>query len=155
MNEIVLGSSVRLGRTFALRPEVFMVWCQRTIRTVMLSSPDAEIIRLWVEKQPSSHTRGCYRHDSERLLDHAKKPLSRITLADLQSFAQELTSAGLAPISRVRTLAAVKSLFGFCARMRFLPVNPATELTLPAYENRLAEPPHLSAPPCRRSCASI
>ena len=67
----------------------------------------------------------CYRIDSERLLKHAKKPLSRITLADLQSFAQFLASLGLAPISRVRTLAAVKSLFGFCHRMRYLPVNPS------------------------------
>ena len=67
-----------------------MVWRQRTIRTLMLSSRDAEIIDLWVEKQPSSHTRGCYRHDFERLLNHAKKPLSAITLADLQGFSQEL-----------------------------------------------------------------
>jgi site-specific recombinase XerD len=58
--------------------------------------------------------------DSERLLKHAKKPLSRITLADLQNFAQELIRSGLAPISRVRTLGAVKSLFAFCVRMRYL-----------------------------------
>ena len=105
----------------------------------MLSTRDAQIIKLWVENQPSSHTRWCYRHDSEQLLNHAKKPLSRITLADLQSFAQVLTTSGLAPIYRVRTLAAVKSLFGFCHRLRYLAVNPAAELALPAYENRLAE----------------
>ena len=34
----------------------------------MLSSRDARIIVLWVEKQLSPYTRGCYRHDSERLL---------------------------------------------------------------------------------------
>src|SRR5262249_60616727 len=43
------------------------------------------------------------------------------------------------PISRARTLAAVKSLFGFCHRQRYLPVDSAAELTLPSYENRLAE----------------
>jgi integrase/recombinase XerD len=68
-----------------------------------------------------------------------EKPLSRMTLAELQGFAQSLASSGLAPISRARTLAAVKSLFGFCVRMRYLAVNPAAELALPAYENRLAE----------------
>jgi len=47
-------------------------------------------ISLWLAKQPSPHTRGCYRRDSERLLEHAKKPLASITLADLQSFAQTL-----------------------------------------------------------------
>src|SRR5262249_26136810 len=93
----------------------------------------------WAEKYPNRYTRSCYRFDSERLLKHAKKPLARITLADLQRFAESLTSAGLAPISRVRILAAVKSLFGFCHRMRYLRVNPATELELPGYENRLAE----------------
>jgi len=45
----------------------------------------------------------------------------------------------LAPISRARTLAAVRSLFVFCHRQRYLPVDPAAELTLPSYENRLPE----------------
>jgi integrase/recombinase XerD len=112
---------------------------QEYIRTAMTSSRDSKIIELWLEKQPSPYTRGCYRHDSKWLLNHIKKPLVRITLADLQSFAQSLSSAGLAPISRARTLAAVKSLFGFCCRMRYLPSNPAAEPALPSYENRLAE----------------
>ena len=47
---------------------------------------------------------------------------------------QSLVAAGLAPISRARTLAAIKSLFGFCKRMRFIAVNPAAELPLPRYE---------------------
>ena len=80
---------------------------EHSIRTLMRSSRDAEIIKIWLEKQPSLYTRYCYRLDSERLLNHAKKPLSRITLADLQSFAQSLASSGLAPISRTRTLAAI------------------------------------------------
>jgi site-specific recombinase XerC len=67
------------------------------------------------------------------------KPLSRISLGDLQAFAQTLVVSGLAPISRARTIAAVKSLFGFSCRMRYLPSNPAAELALPRYEKRLAE----------------
>ena len=53
-------------------------------------------------------TRGCYRHDSEWLLNYLKKPLARITLADLRSFAHALSDAGPAPISLARTLAAIK-----------------------------------------------
>jgi integrase/recombinase XerD len=64
--------------------------------------------------------------------------LNRISLGDLQSFAQSLIGSGLAAISRARTLAAVKSLFGFCHRMRYTSTNPAAELQLPCYENRLA-----------------
>jgi site-specific recombinase XerD len=65
--------------------------------------------------------------------------LNRLTLGDLQGFAQSLIQAGLAPISRARTLAAVKSLFGFCQRMRYVTANPAAELSLPCYAKRLAE----------------
>lgn len=74
-----------------------------------------------------------------RLLGHVDKPLSRMSLGDLQSFAESLIQLGLAPISRARTLAATRSLFAFCHRTRYLTVNPAAELTLPVYENRLAE----------------
>src|SRR5437867_13318074 len=41
VNEIVLGSSVRPRRTFALRPEVFMVWCQRTISRLVFINVSA------------------------------------------------------------------------------------------------------------------
>jgi integrase/recombinase XerD len=103
-----------------------------------VSSRDANIIQLWLE-QRSLYTQACYRRDSRRLLNHVNKPLARITFADLLSFAQSLIESGLVPISRVRTLAAIKSLFGFCFRTRFLPLNPAAELALPSYEKRLAE----------------
>lgn len=112
---------------------------KHSIRTVMVSSRDSQIIGQWLESQASPHTRGCYGRDSGRLLDYVRKPLSRISLGDLQGFAQALIDDGLAPISRARTIAAIKSLFGFCQRMRFLSVNPAAEVALPRYENRLAE----------------
>jgi site-specific recombinase XerD len=99
----------------------------------MVSSRDSHIIELWLQRQGSPHTRGCYRRDAARLLSYVPKSLSRLTLRDLQSFAQSLVQAGLAPISRARTLAAVKSLFGFCQRMRYVPANPAAELALPCY----------------------
>ena len=110
-----------------------------TLRTLMTSSADAKILRLWLDRQASPHTRSCYRRDCGRLLAHIRKPLTRITLGDLQSFAQSLIAAGLSPISRARTVAATRSLFAFCRRMHYLPADPAQELLLPAYENRLAE----------------
>ena len=92
-----------------------------TTKSIRCSDP--EIVGLWLESQASPHTQSCYRRDYERLRAHVGKPLARITLGDLQSFAQFLNCSGLAPISRARTLAAIKSLFGFCFRMRFIPVN--------------------------------
>ena len=116
-----------------------MVVPQQHIRTVMVSLADLKIIDVWIESHPSSHTRSCYRRDANRLLNHLKKPLAKITLADLQNFNQHLVASGLAPVSTGRTLAAIKSLFGFCIRIRYLSINPAAELQLPKYENRLAE----------------
>ena len=103
------------------------------------SAGDAKIIGLWLERQASPLTQSCYRRDSKRLLAFVRKPLNQIELADIQGFSQSLITDGLAPVSRVRTLAATKSLFGFCQRTRYLPANPAEELLLPSYENRLAE----------------
>src|SRR5437879_1133502 len=105
----------------------------------MGSSKDNRIINLWLERQPSLHTRSCYQRDATKLFTHIGKSLSCITLGNLQSFTRALSRSGLAPISRARTVAAVKSLFAFCCRQRYLPVNPAAELILPSYENRLAE----------------
>ena len=105
----------------------------------MVSPSDSTILKLWLNSQTSPHTRSCYRRDADRLLAHVSKPLNDIDLGDLQDFAESLVEAGLAPVSRLRTLAAVKSLFGFCCRMKYLAANPASELALPAYESRLAE----------------
>jgi site-specific recombinase XerD len=105
----------------------------------MLSAKESMILKQWLASQSSPHTRSCYQRDADRLVAHVGKPLGRVTLGDLQGFDNALVATGLAPVSRVRTLAAVKSLFGFCCRMRYLKVNPAAELGLPTYEKRLAE----------------
>jgi integrase/recombinase XerD len=105
----------------------------------MTSPKDGKIIEIWLDRHPNPRTRYCYELDSTRLLKHAGKPLARITVHDLQRFAQSLIDRGLAPISRARTIAATKSLFAFCQRTRHLSANPAQELALPAYENRLSE----------------
>jgi integrase/recombinase XerD len=100
---------------------------------------DDQIINQWLECQPSTLTRSCYARDVKRLRTHTNKPLNQMRLGDLLSFAQSLSEAGLAPISRARTLAAVKSLFRFCQRMAYIESNPAIALPLPRYESRLAE----------------
>lgn len=79
----------------------------------MLSSTpcDSTTLTLWLNRQTSPHTRSCYRRDADRLLAHVGKPLGDIGLGDLQEFDESLIADGLAPVSRVRTLTAVKSLF--------------------------------------------
>jgi hypothetical protein len=141
------GNIAMLTRNLSLRfdlpfPSFGAMNCydrEQPIRRVMVSPRDSHIIELWLQRLASPHTRGCYRLDAARLLAQVSKPLSRLTLGDLQGFAQSLVEAGLAPISRARTLAAVRSLFGFCQRMRYVHANPVAELALPCYEKRLAE----------------
>lgn len=105
----------------------------------MGTSENIRIIDLWLASWTNPHTRDCYRRDAARLLAHCCKPLDSIGLQDLQSFAESLVESGLAPVSQMRTLAAIKSLFGFCQRTRHIAQNPAVEIQLPKYEKRLAE----------------
>lgn len=105
----------------------------------MTCTADAQIMELWLRRQQSPHTRSCYRRDIRRLDAFTRKPLAALVLADLDGFAQSLERAGLAPISRARTLAAVRSLLAFAHRVGYLPVNSASEMLLPRSEDRLAE----------------
>jgi hypothetical protein len=105
----------------------------------MLSSRDTHIIELWLEKQASPHTRGCYRRDAAKRLSHVSKPLSRLTLGDLQSFAQSLIQAAWhpsrAPVRWPRLRGFSGSAFG-CAT---LPPTPPRSFRCPAMRGRLAE----------------
>jgi integrase/recombinase XerD len=83
---------------------------------------DAQLIELWCHGK-SRYTQRYYLSDAQRFLTFVGKPLAQVTLLDVQAFATDLESSGLAPSSQVRTLSAVKSLLGFGNRIGVLPVN--------------------------------
>ena len=97
---------------------------------------DEQLVALWLHGR-SEHTQRAYRHDAQLLLDFVVKPLRAVTLRDVQVFADSLDS--LAPASRVRTLAAVKSLLSFGQRVGYVPLNVGAALRLPKVKNTLAE----------------
>jgi integrase/recombinase XerD len=99
-------------------------------------SSDDQLLGLWLHGR-SPNTQAAYRADIERLRSRASKPFRSLTLADLQQFADSL--ADLAPSSRYRTLAAVKSLLAFAHRIGYLPFDVGRALRLPPVRNRLAE----------------
>lgn len=101
------------------------------------SSADARLVELWLHGR-SPQTQRVYRADAGRLRTFAGKPLARVTLADLQAFADALEAAGTQPASRHRTLAAVKSLFAFGHRLGYLPFDTARPLRLPRLRDGLA-----------------
>jgi site-specific recombinase XerD len=101
-----------------------------------MTDPDGQLIELWLNGR-SLHTQRAYRADIERFRAGAGKPLTRVTLADLQNFAGALEK--LAPASRCRILSAVKSLFAFGHRIGYLTFDVGRVLRLPAVRSRLAE----------------
>jgi integrase/recombinase XerD len=100
------------------------------------ASSDSRLLEVWLHGR-SPHTQRAYRVDVERFFAGAGKPLDRVTLTDLQQFADTLGE--LAPASRYRTLSAVKSLLAFAHRTGYLPFDVGRALRLPAVRNRLAE----------------
>jgi integrase/recombinase XerD len=97
---------------------------------------DGQLVELWLNGR-SKHTQRAYRADIEGFYAKAEKPLSSVTLTDLQNFAASLDQ--LAPASRYRILSAVKSLLAFGHRLGYLTFDIGRVLRLPAVRNRLAE----------------
>jgi integrase/recombinase XerD len=98
---------------------------------------DAALVQLWLHGRPASTVRTYLAALDAFARDTEGKPLRSVTLADLQAHADAL--AGLKPATRAKRLAAVKSLFGFAARLGYLPLDPARALRLPKRPDALAE----------------
>ena len=81
---------------------------------------DEHLVDLWLHGR-SPHTQRAYRADVDGFFAVVAVPLSTVTLGDVQAFAGSLTD--LAPSSRTRTLAAVKSLLAFGQRTGYLVLN--------------------------------
>ena len=99
---------------------------------------DQHLIELWLHGR-SRHTQRAYHADAERFLTAVERPLHRITLGDLQQYAEKLVESGLQLSSAYRTMSAVKSLFAFGLQLGYLPFDVAAPLRLPALREKLAE----------------
>jgi len=106
-------------------------------RMTQQATSDAHLIDLWLHNR-SPHTQRAYRADTDRFLLHIDHALHAVTLGELQDFADGLAAAGLESSSRVRTLAAVKSLLAFGHRLGYLPFDVGRALKLPARREGLA-----------------
>ena len=100
---------------------------------------DAQLLELWLFGR-SPHTVRAYRREAAAylvFLGARGRGLTTATLGDLQAYADGL--GGLAPASRQRALAAVKSLLTFGHRIGYLPVNVGAAVKLPPARDALAE----------------
>jgi muramidase (phage lysozyme) len=88
---------------------------------------DEELIRLWV-KRKSPRSRRFNWQAANRFRLFVEKPLAKVTLADIETFAAAMRARKLAPRFYKETLIALKSLFAFGQQTKILPAA-----TLPLY----------------------
>jgi integrase/recombinase XerD len=99
---------------------------------------DRRVVELWLHGR-SRHTQRAYRRYATQFLAYVQKPLRTVALEDLQAFASSIDASKLQPGSRQRVLSAIKSLFGFAARLKYVPFDVAAPLRLPAVRATLAD----------------
>ena len=96
---------------------------------------DEQLVALWLHGRPTN-TVVAYRRDIERLLAHTGKSLASTTLADLQSFVDDLAGSDN---TRKRTINAVKSLLTFGQKVGYLAWNVGAALKAPKPKSTLAQ----------------
>jgi len=97
---------------------------------------DEDCIRLWLHGR-AKLTVQAYRADVSAFLFLTGKRLAQVSLGEFQRWDESL--AELAPATRRRKLAAVKSLLGFAHRIGYLAFDVGRPLRLPALKETLAE----------------
>lgn len=102
-------------------------------------SPAADrLLALWLHGK-SRHTRRYYWRDAVRFLDFVGGSIEQVSAMDVQAFLDELERDRLAPSSRGRSIAAIKSLLRFAHQMGLAPDNPAAAFKVPNTKDTLSE----------------
>jgi len=95
---------------------------------------DEQLVALWLHGRPPN-TQRAYRRDAGLFRQCCPGDLRQITLANLQAFADSLTTSAA---SQRRTLNAVKSLIAFGHRIGYLPFDVGAVVQLRRPKNTLA-----------------
>lgn len=102
-------------------------------------SQDAKLVELWLSMKTSAHTRRAYAAEVARFRAFVNKPLSWVTLTDLQAWAEQLGQGGLQPASQNRAVTALKSLLAFAQQTGYLPFNVGAAVKLRPNRDTLAQ----------------
>ena len=100
---------------------------------------DGKLVELWLSMKTSSHTRRAYAAEAAHFLAFVNKPLSRVTLTDLQAWTGQLGQGSLKPASQNRALTAVKSLLSFAHQTGYVPFNVGAAIKLRPNRDGLAQ----------------
>lgn len=100
---------------------------------------DAQAVRSWLRSKPSERTRDEYWREVKRFTAWAHKPLARIGIDDLLDYREHLTDElELAPSSRNRARAAIKSLLAYAVRNGYLERNVSFDWKRESHDDNLA-----------------
>jgi len=102
-------------------------------------SNDPKLIQLWLSLKTSGHTRRAYRAEATRFLALVQKPLSRVTLLDLEAWTGQLGQGSLGSASQNRALTSIKSLLSFAQETGYIPYNVAAAVKLRPNRDTLAQ----------------
>lgn len=100
---------------------------------------DQKLVALWLSMKTSAHTRRAYGKEAARFLAFIQKPISWVTLSDLQAWAEHLGQGSPQPASQNRALTAVKSLLSFAQDTGYLPFNVGAAVKLRPHPDGLAK----------------
>ncbi|WP_237225494.1 tyrosine-type recombinase/integrase [Rubinisphaera sp. JC750] len=109
-----------------------------TTEIIRQADSDEQLIELWLHGRPP-HTQRAYRREADRFTKFVDLPLRKVTLADIQQFADHVDEAGLKPSTIQRSLSAVKSLFTFGFKLGYFPFDVGQAVKVPSFRNQLSE----------------
>ncbi|MFK0731401.1 MAG: tyrosine-type recombinase/integrase [Gloeotrichia echinulata GP01] len=101
-------------------------------------STDQTLINMWLHGRPATTTAVAYRQNAEYFLSYVGKPISEVTLVELQAYATHLHELGIKDSSIRTKLNIVKSLFTFAAKLNYIRFNVAAALRIPKGNTSLA-----------------
>lgn len=103
-----------------------------------LSSTE-KLIQMWMHGH-SPNTQRYYGREARRFLSFVNKPLDRVTVEDMQAYADYLATTNLSAASQGQSLSTIKSLFSYAnKKIAVLPANVAGAVELPKVKDRLSE----------------
>jgi integrase/recombinase XerD len=112
------------------RPQIYTV--------LPAGTTDERLVELWLHGLAAT-TQESYQIDVRAFFAFVQKPLREVNLADLQGFANNLADQGYTEATIARRLRAVKSLFTFGSKTRYLAFNMGAAMKVPKVRRRLHE----------------
>jgi integrase/recombinase XerD len=99
---------------------------------------DDQLVTMWLHDKADS-TQEEYTRDVQQFREYVSVPLQRLTLPDLQAYADELKLLDIKPATIARRLKSIKSLLSFAQRTGYTRFNIGTMVKVPKFKKTLAE----------------